>query len=110
MKQRFETITSCVMLLFASFLAMFVFCYSYLGIGGAVYALNNGSFNVENAFALVISLIMLAVFFITYITAVVYLSKRLYAYRRWMSVIPVLASLLIAVFSILSLWRYYQWE
>lgn len=110
MKHKFETIIACAMLGLWSFLSPFVFCYSYLGIGGAVYVAGNGSFNAENAFDLIVSFIMLAVFFISYITAAVYLSKRLYVYRRWMAVIPVLASLLIVVLSVFFLWRYYQWE
>ncbi len=110
MQSRIKTIASGVVLAFVSVTSYYLFALSYLGIGGGIYSINNSSFDTESFFSLLLGFLILVGFLAGYIISVVYLCKQLYAAKKWMVFIPILASVLIALLGFLLIWRDFQFE
>lgn len=107
---KMKAVIAGLLLALASASAPFVFSYSYLCIGGAIYVADSNSFGAGSVSALIFGILMLAVFFTAYIPSLVYLCRRAYRLKRWMVFIPISVSILIAILSIVCLWRNFQWE
>lgn len=110
MKTKIKTLAAAVVLVLTSVMSYYILALSYMGIGGAIYSINYGSFAIQDWGYLGLSLLMLAGFLAAYIVSVVYLCRQLFAIKKWMVVIPILASVLIATLGILLIWANFQFE
>ncbi|MGN0683971.1 MAG: hypothetical protein ACI4JY_09870 [Oscillospiraceae bacterium] len=110
MKTKIKTVAAAMVLVIASVMSYYVFALAYMGIGGAIYSIGNGSFSAQDLGYLGLSLLMSAGFIGAYIVSVVYLCRQLYAIKKWMVVIPIIASVLIAMLGILLIWANFQFE
>lgn len=110
MKTKIKTVAATLVLVLASVMSYYVFALAYMGIGGAIYSIGNGSFSAQDLGYLGLSLLMSAGFIGAYIVSVVYLCRQLYAIKKWMVVIPIIASVLIAMLGILLIWANFQFE
>ncbi|MGN0683981.1 MAG: hypothetical protein ACI4JY_09925 [Oscillospiraceae bacterium] len=110
MKSKTKTVAATMVLVLASVMSYYILALAYIGMGGAIYSINNGSFSAQDLGYLGLSLLMLVGFLAAYIVSVVYLCKQLFAIKKWMVVIPIIASVLIAMLGILLIWANFQFE
>lgn len=104
-------IALCILLLgVTSVSSYFVFCYAYLVIGGALYQVRTDGFNIDVLKYFILGLTIIIVFFVTFLPPIIYLCKQLFKIKKWLVVIPILASILIALLSIVLVWWNFQWE
>lgn len=110
MKSKIKTIASGVVLTLTSVMSYYLLALAYFGIVGGIYSINNDSFGTEDFSSLLLGLLILAGFLAAYIISVVYLCKRMYAIKKWMTFIPIFASVLIAMLSFFIIWYNFQFE
>lgn len=100
MKEKIKTIFAVLLLTFDSLMTYLAFAYAYLAVGGAVYSAQNNHFDGYSMVSLFTGLQIVINFVFTYLVSLIYLCRKMQKIKKWMTVIPIVISILLAVLGV----------
>lgn len=104
MKSKLKSITAAIWLLLSSAMTYYCMVLGLFFVAETEYWISNKNFDVYNIVDSVIEVMLVISYIFTYLSAMIYLCKKLYKIKKWMICIPILTSAAVIVLSIVLFW------